>query len=448
MRIHDVFSAHPPLQGMRSTSGITNSGVWAHHPGPIEFYLLAVPYAATGFHPAGLVLGCLLLAAGMVATALWHGRLAGGRTGVAMVVIAVAGCELLLGPFLVLPWNPWPAVLGFIALMVVSWRILLGHRAALPCFVAVGSVVVQANLALIPMVLPLFIVMCAVGMLRWRRERGTVWPLPGWRPRGRPPIWRRPGVLAIVLTLALWLPALVELFVVTPNNASQVWALALDTLGSPLRLVATVVLVAGCCWCAWPIDSTVRISPRSALRWVSGLVGLGLALSVAASGATRVLYLVMALGAIILAGVAWCDTWVRSLPAQRVPPVAWAALGLLVALLIGPAGPMHNRFVGGETSDSKLARQPVEEAVRQLRAAGVHGGAVVVHCDAGRALVSFCPAVVARLAADGYAPYFDTYWPKREDDAYRRIDRAPADAVAVTIRDDHSPLVTMPSGRG
>ena len=67
VRAHDVLGAHTPLLGMPSTSGATVVGVHAHHPGPLQFQLLAPLYALSGFAPWALVVGSLLILAALVA---------------------------------------------------------------------------------------------------------------------------------------------------------------------------------------------------------------------------------------------------------------------------------------------------------------------------------------------------------------------------------------------
>ena len=47
-RALDVFSHHPPLTGLPSTSNLYGDLIATHHPGPIEFYLLAVPLRVLG----------------------------------------------------------------------------------------------------------------------------------------------------------------------------------------------------------------------------------------------------------------------------------------------------------------------------------------------------------------------------------------------------------------
>lgn len=445
LKVHDVFSAHPPIQGMRSTSDGSWPGVWAHHPGPMEFYLLAVPYAAVGYHPAALVVGCLLLTTGLMLIALWHAWQAGRRAGVTAVVIAIVVSEVLLGPSLVLPWNPWPPVIGVVALLVLVWRLLLGHAEALPWFGGVCSLVLQANLAMVAVLLPLLLVLAGVGVVRWHRARGALWPLPGWRPRGRRAVWRRPGVVATALTLACWAPSIAELFMVSPNNASQLCAIAAHELRGPMHLIGAVLLVAACGWAARTIAIRPVLSVRESVRWVSGLITVGTVLSIVAGGIGRLIYLVMMIGGMSFAIAVWprWGTVVRRV--RVVPPPVWAVVGLSIALLIGPGGPGALIFTTLELQGVQLAQPVPQEVVRALRAHGVRTGPVVVHADGLRAAGSYQTAVMVQLTVDGYTLYFDSAWPRPEDDTYRRIRHAPADVVNVTVSDGKPPLVKVPT---
>src|SRR5207247_343770 len=66
----DVFSRHPPLTGLPSTSGWYGGNVQANHPGPIEFYLLAVPLRVLG-RSAGPLLTAATINGAFVLIALW-----------------------------------------------------------------------------------------------------------------------------------------------------------------------------------------------------------------------------------------------------------------------------------------------------------------------------------------------------------------------------------------
>ena len=50
VRVHDVLSTDPPLTGLPSTSDLYGTGIRTMHPGPIEFYLLALPARRSTTH--------------------------------------------------------------------------------------------------------------------------------------------------------------------------------------------------------------------------------------------------------------------------------------------------------------------------------------------------------------------------------------------------------------
>lgn len=58
--------SHLVLTGQRSTAYFDGGGVQVHHPGPLENYLLVLPYAVSSSNAWGLMLGCLLVITGSV----------------------------------------------------------------------------------------------------------------------------------------------------------------------------------------------------------------------------------------------------------------------------------------------------------------------------------------------------------------------------------------------
>ena len=69
-RALDVFSRHPPLTGLPSTSALYGDKIQTNHPGPIEFYLIAVPLRVLGMSAGPLLTAATINAAcGLIA--LW-----------------------------------------------------------------------------------------------------------------------------------------------------------------------------------------------------------------------------------------------------------------------------------------------------------------------------------------------------------------------------------------
>ena len=119
LQVRDV-GHHPVLLGLFSRDG------W-NHPGPILFYVLAVPYRLTGGRSIGLLLGALLINGaailGMALIARRHG-------GTPLLLLTLLGCGLVVrsfGPDLVRdPWNVSITVLPFGLLVFLTWEMISG----------------------------------------------------------------------------------------------------------------------------------------------------------------------------------------------------------------------------------------------------------------------------------------------------------------------------------
>ncbi|MDO8364143.1 MAG: hypothetical protein Q7V88_14705, partial [Actinomycetota bacterium] len=210
LRTRDVFTTNPPLIGAYSRYG------WAH-PGPLPYYLLAVPYQLLGGGAGALLWAALLLNVVMVAAVLW---VAGRTSPAAMVgasaltaaVVRTATLPMVMHD----PWNASLVVLPFLLLMVCCWCALGGDdRAAL-----VGAFaylfVVQAHVGFAVVATPLFAI-TAGWVWRGRRRRQA-----RMSPRSRSAV----AALAAVAAL-LVLPVLVDTLANWPGNAGRLvrWSL-------------------------------------------------------------------------------------------------------------------------------------------------------------------------------------------------------------------------------
>ncbi|TWP34196.1 hypothetical protein [Leekyejoonella antrihumi] len=223
---HDVFSTHPPLLGMRSTSSLTAPGVYAHHPGPLQFYVLALPYLLTAYHPFGILLGCLATTLAFVALALHSAHRAAALPGLLVATGVIAVLELQFGEELVLPLNMWPPIIGLVAVQMLGWRLFLGQLSALPWYAVCASYVAQVHIEFAPVVGLLTVALLLTGLVRWRRRRGAFWPLPGFRRQSEAPRWRRHGWVTSALVLVCWFPVLVDLVKDSPSNATELLRMA------------------------------------------------------------------------------------------------------------------------------------------------------------------------------------------------------------------------------
>jgi hypothetical protein len=139
LRTRDVGTRHTALVGPYSRYG------W-NHPGPLLFYVLAVPYRLLGEQGLGILAGALAINAvsiGCVGAVLWRrGQLAGLTLGLVVVLLFT---RALGAGFLVDPWNPYVIVLPLFAVVCLSWSATDGDLWAFPAAVGIGSFVVQSH---------------------------------------------------------------------------------------------------------------------------------------------------------------------------------------------------------------------------------------------------------------------------------------------------------------
>ena len=131
---------HSVLVGLYSRDG------WSH-PGPILFYLLAVPYRLTGSSSVGLQLGALLINGSAIVGMAVVTRRTGGTP---LLLCTLLGCGLLvrtLGPHFVRdPWVCYITVIPFGLMILLSWSMACGEIWALPVAVGVASFLVQTHI--------------------------------------------------------------------------------------------------------------------------------------------------------------------------------------------------------------------------------------------------------------------------------------------------------------
>ncbi|HWC21956.1 MAG TPA: hypothetical protein VG502_06615 [Flexivirga sp.] len=220
-RIHDVFSGNPPLLGMRSTSNFFDVTMSNHHPGPLEFYLDAPISAALGYSGAGIVIAVAVVnIACVVGTVVLAHRMRGLRTAIP-VVGALLLSQWALGPdVLARPLNPCAGTLPLLLMLVATWSVLDRDPQGLWVTLLAGSYAAQTELAFCPLVVAacgtaLIVVACRT----WAR-RSRFGGIAGMTAP------RRRTVLTAVLIVLAWLPSIIELFVLHPNNLQLVFRYA------------------------------------------------------------------------------------------------------------------------------------------------------------------------------------------------------------------------------
>ncbi|MCU1352847.1 MAG: hypothetical protein JWM05_2056 [Acidimicrobiales bacterium] len=206
LHVREVGTGQTPLVGAYSRYG------W-HHPGPWPFYLLAVPYRIIG-SAHGLLAGAALwnLAALVaIAVLLW-------TTNRWLAVLALPLLALLVhtlgAAFLSDPWNPSLPVLLIALLVPVAHRHSLGAGWTAPVFAALASIVVQAHVSLLPMVVAI-----TAGAVVVRRLGRSTPPRPARRSRRGP---ARVTMATILVLLVAWTPVVMEQALHHPGNLTLI----------------------------------------------------------------------------------------------------------------------------------------------------------------------------------------------------------------------------------
>jgi hypothetical protein len=177
LRVRDVWSTDVPLVGSYSRFG------W-NHPGPAVFYALA-PISGVFGTPAWATSVASALTQGLVvagiASVAWR---AGGLRLVTATLAFVGLAYGAAGPTMILDaWNPNVAYPLFILFLLVVWVLATGHPRALLGVALVGTVLVQAHVGYLPLVLAgtaCALVLAARRVHTWRAwRRGLAWSVAG-----------------------------------------------------------------------------------------------------------------------------------------------------------------------------------------------------------------------------------------------------------------------------
>lgn len=396
VRIHDVFGAHTPLLGMPSTSGETVAGVHAHHPGPMQFQLLAPLYALSGFAPWALVVGSLLILAALVAVSLAAADRAAGARGWQTMTVVNGVLVLGVGSALVTPWNPWVAMLALAAATASAWAVLSGHGRWWPAFVVTVSLAAQSHLAVAPVAVAFGVVTLVASVLLARRGRLD---LP-WRSL----------VLTVVLGIACWAAPLVEVARNEPDNLDLLWTVARSGGGG---LLATLLPLGGVVAVVWWTGRRGRglVSGRPFAIVPLTLIGtLVLVASGTRAGEGRDWYVVYG-AAVPLTLVAWAVVG-RVRRSRHRTTLGRVALAAAVAAFLFLPRPLSD----AARLDSVRAA-PVVDRAGELVADS--DGPIAIETVGGLAWVSLGPAVYAALLADGHDVYFDARVDGMREDDFR-----------------------------
>ena len=475
VRAMEVWSWHPPLTGMRSTSIVDPGAVQVHHPGPLQFYVLAGPLALCGFHPWGLLLGAWLLAAYVVWVAV---RCAYGMwrlPGVVVVVAAFLVLELVVGlQFLLRPWNPTTALFPLVALPVLFAAMWAGRVRWMPHLAFLWSYVAQAHLAYLPLTVCSGMALAILGIVRWHRVRGEIWPLPGsvgWRGRGR-------GWATVVVFVLCWLPVAVEGVLYSPDNVLQMWRYLTTSHGAtigPLKAVSVMSALAAPTYSSLGGLVAGTSSSRhggtaaagalllvvivvavvlAAVRWRRGaadtldrlMLILGATLLVVLVTISRIevtrslVYALVFAPLMVLAEITALGSLGRALlragrPARRPgSPLLLVVCGLVtVALCV--VLPTRSILAPSTWDTGAQTRADAQVTLRALDRAGLRGRVVRIDTPGPVGFISLAAGIGYGLSQHDVGWTKNLVWTLPTDDQRHESQHAPANAAVLTIRE-------------
>jgi len=174
LRSWDVLTAHGPLVGQA-----TRLAQGVYDPGPLQYWLLAVPVHVDP--PHGLMWGGALwcmAAASLTIEAAWSvAAETGAVLASGMILATVAWMPgVALQPY----WNPWFGVVFLFAALAAGWAVMSGRRGWWPVLVITASVAAQAHLMFAIVSAALVLVALVVGLMDSARDRaGYRWAVAG-----------------------------------------------------------------------------------------------------------------------------------------------------------------------------------------------------------------------------------------------------------------------------
>ena len=198
LRSWDVLTPYGPLVGQATQ--LRNG---AFDPGPLEYWLLAIPVhidPRTGV-VWGAALWCMLAASLAVEAARSAFGAFGGLAASGIIVGTVAWQPLVAAqPF----WNPWFGVIFFLATLAAGLAVVSGRRHWWPVLVVTGSVAAQTHLMFALAAAALVLVAFAAGLADTIRARAGYW-------------W---AVLGLMAGAACWIAPVIQQFTSRRGNLS------------------------------------------------------------------------------------------------------------------------------------------------------------------------------------------------------------------------------------
>lgn len=215
------FFRHPPLVGAagRIGSPFVPYGQGSH-PGPALWVALLPLYLLTGRSSFGIELGMTLLQLTFIVSAVLIARRLFGAIGGLVVASLASVLVHSLGPApFIEPWNPWGALFAFFCFVALCWGVMCGHHRWLPAAAFAGFFAVQCHVGYGLLVGAALVAMVGFVVWQWRDADDDEADRPG---AGRSAILRS-GVITVAVTVAMWLPPLIDQLRREPGNLRILW---------------------------------------------------------------------------------------------------------------------------------------------------------------------------------------------------------------------------------
>ena len=218
LRSLDTGTLRTPVLGQPSQS-IQYAGETAsvHHPGPLHFYLLAVPVRVLG-GSLGMSLVSVAIVATCLVTSAWAVFRQLGRTAGLVAALALAAVTFSTGAAsMINPVSSNIAGYPLLATAVLMWCVACADVRLLPAAAVAVSFTAQQHLSVVPATAVITLGGLALGAWAWRRQGR------GHDPAERAELarWgRRTGLVVLVL----WAPVLAQqLFGARGNLSEMLW---------------------------------------------------------------------------------------------------------------------------------------------------------------------------------------------------------------------------------
>ena len=190
------------------------------HPGPAWFYVLDAVYQPLGSQSWGAPVATLTLQAVMVLLIVVLAWRAGGAPVAIFTSVVLLAYTSIIGPELFRNfWPPFAVILPMAVLLLAAALGAAGSTPALAGSLVIGSYEAQTHVGTVPtvaaIVITAFALRAAFGFIERRSPESM---------RARRPRWALPATaLGVVVSVAMWIPPLIDEARGRPGNLSVLW---------------------------------------------------------------------------------------------------------------------------------------------------------------------------------------------------------------------------------